>query len=642
MDQMTTQNSAMPSPPNDQDKDSSGDDRQQESVIGHQFAVKTADFDPTLKDSHMLPSLDNVLMTHHRSSETSSQGFIMSQSGTTIGTLRVTSVPSFATPPPGGDRYGASAMTTLQSSKRKPLSKKAYLNGFPSYAYVMPTGPALNFTMVDIIFILPNWFSNQQIMDRFVNNGLTPIVHVAILQEHRTMDNMSTEEIAKLREGCSDEYRRVMRTMDPSWKRAAHTVPASWDNQNITVNHFLPDVAHSPHYTAPKPIPFKDLMVGIKKLPEGKDAGDLTRALDFALRNQKIDTNGLKADYMFPDDIHAIINHIGPTLLTNDHSDMVTRFRYDKKQKDAAAANRKRERETESSALHPRLVKRQQRDHSQTSERSFMPVPMGNAISASFSAHDRAQTQQSSSPQAFDPTMYGYQIWNIPHTPPSSSFSRLPSPKLTNAQHELSDNLFVHGQEVQLSPGYHYHHLPEAATSFNVPAIIVTPPQVISAPVADAKNNVINLTNDGFPDLPDCTRMPPDVEASIVAARKSTQSVGAEDEIFGLNDIDALIAENQYLIPESYDMGAVSEYVDRIERGEQHLCTCAEADGPFDISQLAGAARWCRDPDNYASGYTVGDLEFVTSMQRVAARLDDPQDRLEEPGSVIGQDEKFT
>jgi hypothetical protein len=638
MAQMTTQNSAVPSLPNDQDKNSSAEDRRQESMTGHHFAINTGDFDQTPHDSNIDSFVDNVFMIQHRSSETSSQGFSMSQAGTTFGAPRGTSVPSFTAPPPDRESHGALAMATLQSSKRRPLSKKVYLNGFPSYAYIMPTGPALNFTMVDIIVILPNWFSNQQIMDRFMNNGLTPVVHVAILQEHRAMDNMSSDEIAKLREGCSDEYRRVMRTMNPSWKRVSHTVPASWDSQNIAVNHFLPDVARSPRYSAPKPISFKDLMVGIKKLPEGEDAGDLTRALNFALRNQKTDTDGLEVDYMFPDDIHAIINHIGPTLLTDDHSDTVIRFRYDKKQKDAAAANRKRERETESSALQPRLTKRQQRDDSQTPERSFMSAWMSNEINASYSSRGRAQTQRTPPPQALPPSTFGYQTANMPHAPSALSFSSLPLPALLNSQRESPDSWFIQGQDAAPALGYHHHHLPETAVSFDVPAIIVTPAQAISAPVAHANNDVIDLTNYGFPDLPACTRMPPDVEISIAAARKSIQAEGAEDDVFGLNDIDASMAENQFLIPEGYDMGALFDYADRIERAEQPLCTCAEADDPFDFSQLASAARWCRDPDNYASGYTVSDLEFVTTMQAVAARLDDQRGGLGGSGGVMGED----
>jgi hypothetical protein len=638
MDQMTTRNSAMPSPTNHQDKGSSGENRRKESMTGHQFAINTGGFDPT-NGSHIDPSLDNVLTTHHRISETPTQDFNLSQGGTTTGGPRRLSVPSFATSLPGKGIRGASAMATQQSTNRRTRSKKVYLNGFPSYAYIMPSGPALNFTMVDIIVILPNWFSNQQIMDRFMNNGLTPIVHVAILQEHHAMDSMSLDAIAKLREGCSDEYRRVMRTMNSSWKRAAHTVPATWDKQNISINHFLPDVARHLNYIAPKAIPFKDLIVGIKKLPEGEDAGDLTRALEFALHNQKIDANGSMVDYMFPDDIHAILKHIGPTILTNDHYDMVTRFRYDKKQKDAAAANRKRERGTESPALQPRLPKRQQREYSETPERSLMRGHMGGTINVSYSGHGRAQSSQPSPPQAFAPAMYGYQTANMLHAPSPSLFSQLPSPTPTSAQHGSSNHSFVQSQDVQLAPGFHHHHHPGTAASFDVPAAILTPPKAISAPVADANNNAIDLTNDGFPALPDFTHMPPDIEASIAAPRANITPEGVENDI--LSDIDALIAENRLLIPESYDMSVGFEYVDQVGRAEQLLHTCVEADDPFDFSQLASAARWCRDPNNFASEYTVGDLDFVAGMQELAKRLDDPQDGLEGLGSGMGEGEDY-
>jgi hypothetical protein len=52
------------------------------------------------------------------------------------------------------------------------------------------------------------------------------------------------------------------------------------------------------------------------------------------------------------------------------------------------------------------------------------------------------------------------------------------------------------------------------------------------------------------------------------------------------------------------------------------LRECAEADDPFDFSIIASAARWCRDPDNSASEYTVGDLDFVVGMQNIAGYLE--------------------
>jgi hypothetical protein len=612
---------AMPSPPSDQEHAPPNEDSGQDFTTGHEVAVSTEGFDPTMFGSNRGHSADNVHTSHHRSFEPSSRGSSESYDDTANRAPRYGSTFPFATPSPGQNSRRPPVLTTSQAAKPKTgraFPKKVYLNGFPNYPYVMPSGPALNFTMPDILVILPNWFSNQQIIDRFINNGLTPIIHVAIMQEHRTMDDMSVVDIERLREGCSDDYRRVMRTMDPGWKRVNHRAPLNWNNQNIAVNHFLPDVARNPGYTAPPPIPFKHMMIGIKKLPQGPDAGDLTRALEFALHNQKTDEKGAMVDFMFPDDIHAILNHIGRTILTNDHLDVPTRIRYDRKVKDAAAGVRKREREHESPAIQPRPPKRQQREYSQTPEYPLVPSNMGNVMNSPYSQHGRSQTPQAPPPHAYVSPMYGYPPPHMQYVPLTSPFSRLPSPTSISmdSRHESPADRGVQGQEAPFAPGFHHHQLPGTSAPSDVPAIIVTPPQAISAPIAEANDNTIDLTNDELPQVPDATRMPPDVEASIAAIRQYNQSQGAADKLFEISDIDALLAGHHDYNPQGNDMAGGTHSPSELLR------ECAEADDPFDFSIIASAARWCRDPDNSASEYTVGDLDFVVGMQNIAGYLE--------------------
>jgi hypothetical protein len=295
-----------------------------------------------------------------------------------------------------------------------------------------------------------------------------------------------------------------------------------------------------------------------------------------------------------------------------------TRIRYDRKVKDAAAGVRKREREHESPAIQPRPPKRQQREYSQTPEYPLVPSNMGNLMNSPYSQDGRSQTPQAPPPQAYAPPMYSYPPPHTQYVPLTSPFSRLPSPTSTSlaSRHESPANRGAPSQEAPFGPGYHHHQLPGTFASSGVPAIIVTPPQAISAPDAELITDAIDLTNDELPQVPDATRMPPDVDVSIAAIRQYNQSQVAADKLFEMSDIDALLAGHHDYNPQGNDMAG------GIHSPSELLRECAEADDPFDFSIIASAARWCRDPDNSASEYTVSDLDFMVGMQNIAGYLE--------------------
>lgn len=104
-----------------------------------------------------------------------------------------------------------------------------------------------------------------------------------------------------------------MRMSNRNWTKASHLIPAGWDFNSLAMDGFQHDDVQKPGYIQPAPIPFRDLAVAVKKLPEGTNAGDLTRALQFALQQPEV--------YMFPDDLPTILNHIGRTQITLAHTD---------------------------------------------------------------------------------------------------------------------------------------------------------------------------------------------------------------------------------------------------------------------------------------------------------------------------------
>ena len=212
------------------------------------------------------------------------------------------------------------------AAQAHPNADKIFLRDLPAHCYTLPF-VTLNFTIVEIIALLPNWFKNKVIAARFMNNDLTANVHFMVLKEYRDLQFETEHEGDKVRKTLTDEYRKMMRKTFPSWTKLKHTPPFGWDPMSLAVDDFVPDDLRFEGYRRPASIPFRDLMIGVKKLPEDTDAGDLTRALQFAMNSPQ--------NYMFPDDLPKLLEHLGRTQITIAHTDRSIVRRYvDLKRKD--------------------------------------------------------------------------------------------------------------------------------------------------------------------------------------------------------------------------------------------------------------------------------------------------------------------
>lgn len=195
-----------------------------------------------------------------------------------------------------------------------PNADKIFLRNLPSHCYTLPNVP-LNFTLVEIIVLLPNWFKNRAIATRFMNNHLTANVHFTIFEEHRECNFENDHEQEKARKTITDEYRKTMRSYphNRAWTKAKHTPALGWNSLLISMDGFKPDDAWNADYRRLPSVPLRDLMIGVKKLPEGSNAGDLTRCVQFSL--------GRPENFLFPDDLSQILQHIGRTQITTAHTD---------------------------------------------------------------------------------------------------------------------------------------------------------------------------------------------------------------------------------------------------------------------------------------------------------------------------------
>jgi hypothetical protein len=201
----------------------------------------------------------------------------------------------------------------------------------------------LNFTAVEIITFLPTLFYNSSIARRFVNNGMDNPTHAEIIARHRVL-TVDVSIIAK-------QYLHALRPVGSCsmtgeqgktlWSRKTQKIPDGWDARNISMNAFVPDriAIAGVHAPAPASVPFRILSEGVKKMPTGNDAADLTRAIEFANGDQAKESFPGR-NLMFPDDLTNILTNIGHTSITEQHRDRAVVGRYRKLYKETLSSKK--------------------------------------------------------------------------------------------------------------------------------------------------------------------------------------------------------------------------------------------------------------------------------------------------------------
>jgi hypothetical protein len=218
--------------------------------------------------------------------------------------------------------HNTMAPPTYHLDTSPPTSVRAhFLQNTVSATYSFPPGPVLNFTMVEIITFLPHLYKEPHIAYRFLNNYMTTAIHFAILSAHRSLHLVSDAAATQAREIITEGYRLAMRKWRPNWTRAAHVVPSGWDALALAVHNVEPVAAREEGYRVPPAVPFRRLMDGVRMAPRGSDKGDLTRAVEFARDNAKVDAEARVREWMFPDDIQVILDLCGRTEATLEHGD---------------------------------------------------------------------------------------------------------------------------------------------------------------------------------------------------------------------------------------------------------------------------------------------------------------------------------
>jgi hypothetical protein len=402
-----------------------------------------------------------------------------------------------------------------------------------------------------------------------------------------------------------------MRKITLGWTKAKHQVPGDWNGLDTSIANFESEGASEAGYVRPPSIPFMYLAVGLKKLPQGYDAGDLTRALDFAMQNQKLDEHSQPTEFMFPDDLQLIINHIGPTLITQGHFDGAVLGRYSQVLRAADGERRKQ------LAEHPR-----QQQQQAVEEATATPVhhfysdqqPPHEALSKISSPQQQRQPVAdflSSRPGYNDmpPVGMGVLVPNtLQHSRKAGDIFREAPQDFSQDQ---SQDLGYSG--IATTDSYHSHSFQSQATqSYPQEAAAAVASKLISQGAQGARVD--------FPDIPDICKSEDD-EQHFDAFSNNWSCLDPQK---AADEMDALMAANQtwdlngLIQPESPSPQAQYPY-----HPSTLLRDCVEGLNANDHSDIARASRWARRYGFPSNEFKIADIGLVLSIFEVPeARVD--------------------
>ncbi|KAI4621793.1 hypothetical protein J4E80_004166 [Alternaria sp. BMP 0032] len=488
--------------------------------------------------------------------------------------------------------------TAVPKAPARGKPRAQFLVDIPAHEYKLRCDRPINATLVDLIVILPQWFRNPAVAYRMLNNGITAAVHFAILDKHRHLGLTSSEEGERARDHISDTYRKTMRRTYPTWTKAKHHVPGNWDKTVMCINNFLPEAAKKADYVPPPSIPFKNLAIGLKSLPQDDDVGDLTRALDFALRYQKLDEHGQMTDFMFPDDIQLILRCIGPIETTRERYDEAIISRYSEAVRVAESERRKQ--------LNEQRRQRQAAEEEAAQSDPYFypgqPSPLG-----AFPMDPLAQQQM-------QPTV-GFSSWDEGYSsmPPMGMGVLMPNAVQHPPAMEANSQGLPQWPPQMPSHPQEYNGLNFNEHSYGHP-LRPHPARSNSqeAAAAVASELVYQASQPAQVDLPAI----PDIcipEGYVQDDNAFPDSWLYLDPQEAAGKMDALMAANQTFDFSDAERLASTSLVPRFNyHPGMPLLDCPEAQDPKDWGELARAARWART-HAYPDGreFTVGDIDAV-------------------------------
>ncbi|KAF2472844.1 uncharacterized protein BDR25DRAFT_312727 [Lindgomyces ingoldianus] len=211
--------------------------------------------------------------------------------------------------------HGSAATESLKKKRNhKPRYEQATydkLSEAPSPNLDFPNG---NITAAELLAFLPHWLKSWDVIERFVSNGGTSCTMAHMINSFReahkgdlvpnTIFRMMKNAIVKR---AGDRWNE--------WSVGRHITANDWDSANLSTGGFRPPrITHPRHGSGcdkmnapPKAVPFRKLAKGLKYMPAGYDALDLTRCVEHH-------ANHPEEVWYFPNDYEQLLDYIGGPL----------------------------------------------------------------------------------------------------------------------------------------------------------------------------------------------------------------------------------------------------------------------------------------------------------------------------------------
>ncbi|RAR14124.1 hypothetical protein DDE83_002542 [Stemphylium lycopersici] len=215
------------------------------------------------------------------------------------------------------------------------------LRDAPSPWLLLPSG---NLTMAETTAFLPQAIKSFDVMDRFLFNGAFATTLAEMINHYRTMPNgpIINNTVYRMMKGSMDNHAKKDERYE-KWTVTKHITierPVGFDPTSVDVSSFRAPENHNARELAaaakssPPTLLFRDMANGVKIMPSGFDALDLTRCIEYCLQNKN-------EDWCYPQDFSGLVDRLGgPAAVHREHQDdaAIRRHTSDKKLTNAKRA----------------------------------------------------------------------------------------------------------------------------------------------------------------------------------------------------------------------------------------------------------------------------------------------------------------
>jgi hypothetical protein len=203
------------------------------------------------------------------------------------------------------------------------------LQGAPVPWLALPDG---NLTLAEITCFVPQLLKCWDIIDLLIWNGALSVTLAAMINHFRDMADGPIPNNTVYVTMKSAIKKRVETEPAPAydeWSVSAHPAkPAGFDPASVSVTGYRTPVNYNKRKAAAAAggleptIPFRDLKNGVKNMPSGLDALDLTRCVEHYVANPDEDWN-------YPQDFADLVDYLGgPATVLAGHQDAANVARY--------------------------------------------------------------------------------------------------------------------------------------------------------------------------------------------------------------------------------------------------------------------------------------------------------------------------